>query len=120
VLVILTKTFLAKSWARALQELIEETKSGYFLIKNLTGMEDPLGGTMQMITGRAMEIKNGELTGLFKGVGIAGKVLEFLSNVDAVTEDFQIRGSGCGKGREDYVSVSSGGPYMRVRDAVIG
>lgn len=119
VFVRMTNTYISPGdWK--LQELIEETKSGYYLIKNLTGMEDPLGGNMQMITGRAMEIKNGELTGLFKGVGIAGKVLEFLSDVDAVTKDFQVRGSGCGKGREDYVSVSSGGPYMRVRNAVIG
>ncbi len=119
VFVRMTNTYISPGdWK--LQELIEETKSGYYLIKNLTGMEDPLGGNMQMITGRAKEIKNGELTGLFKGVGIAGKVLEFLSDVDAVTDNFEIKGSGCGKGREDYVSVSTGGPYMRVRNVVIG
>ncbi len=119
VFVRMTNTYISPGdWT--LKELIEDTKSGYYLIKNLTGMEDPLGGNMQMSTHRAMGIKNGELTGLFKGVGISGKVLEFLNNVDAVTNDFDIRGGGCGKGHEDYVSVSSGGPHMRVRDAVIG
>jgi len=101
-------------------ELIEDTKEGFYLIEASTGMEDPLGGNLQIVTQKAREIKNGELGQLYKGVGISGKVLEFLSNVDAVTDDFQIRGSGCGKGHEDYVSVSSGGPYMRVRQAIIG
>ena len=119
VLVRMTNTYISPGdWK--LKELIEETKSGYYLIKSLTGMEDPLGGNMQMITARAMKIKNGELTGLFEGVGITGKVLEFLSRVDAVTDDFKITGSGCGKGKEDYVSVTTGGPYMRVKKAMIG
>jgi len=101
-------------------ELVEDTKEGFYLIRALTGMEDPLGGSLQIVTNKAREIKNGELGQLFKGVGISGKVLEFLNNVDAVTDDFEIRGSGCGKGHEDYVPVSSGGPYMRVRKAIIG
>ncbi len=101
-------------------ELVEETKEGYYLIKALTGMEDPLGGNLQVITHKAKEIRDGELGQLYKGVGISGKVLEFLSRVDAVSDDFEVRGSGCGKGHEDYVPVSSGGPFMRVRKAIIG
>lgn len=102
------------------EEMIEDTDSGYYLIKNLTGMEDPLGGNMQLVTHKAKEIKNGELIGLFKGVSISGKVLEFLNNVDAVGKDFDIKGGGCGKGKEDYVSVTTGGPHMRIRKAIIG
>lgn len=101
-------------------ELLADTKSGFYLEKALTGMEDPLGGNLQIMTGKVYEIKNGELGTLFKGAGITGKVLEFMSNVDAVTDDFKLRGSGCGKGHEDYVPVSSGGPFMRIRGAVIG
>jgi len=101
-------------------ELIEDTEKGFYLIKALTGMEDPLGGNLQIVTHKAREIKDGELGQLYKGVGISGKVLEFLSRVDAVTDDFEVRGSGCGKGHEDYVPVSSGGPFMRVRKAIIG
>jgi len=101
-------------------ELIEDTDSGFYLIRAMTGMEDPLGGNLQIVTFKAREIKDGELGELHKGVGISGKVLEFLSRVDAVTDNFEIRGSGCGKGHEDYVPVSSGGPYMRVRKAIIG
>jgi len=101
-------------------ELVEDTDNGFYLIRAQTGMEDPLGGNLQIITFKSREIKNGELGELHKGVGISGKVLEFLSRVDAVTDDFEMRGSGCGKGHEDYVPVSSGGPYMRVRKAIIG
>jgi TldD protein len=101
-------------------ELVEDTDKGFYLIKASTGMEDPLGGNLQIVTGKVREIKNGELGQLYKGVGISGKVLEFLNNVDAVTDDFEMRGSGCGKGHEDYVPVSSGGPFMRVRKAIIG
>jgi len=105
-------------WKR--DELIEETDNGFYLIKAMTGMEDPLGGNLQIVTFKAREIKDGELGELYKGVGISGKVLEFLDRVDAVTDNFEMRGSGCGKGHEDYVPVSSGGPYMRVRKAIIG
>jgi len=101
-------------------ELVEDTAKGFYLIKASTGMEDPLGGNLQIATTKVREIKNGELGQLYKGVGITGKVLEFLNNVDAVTDNFEMRGSGCGKGHEDYVPVSSGGPYMRVRKAIIG
>jgi TldD protein len=84
-------------------------------------MEDPLGGNLQVSARKALEIKNGKFTGqLFKGVAISGKVLEFLNNVNAVTNDFEISGSGCGKGHEDYVPVSTGGPYMRIKNAIIG
>ncbi|MEM5793211.1 MAG: TldD/PmbA family protein [Candidatus Aenigmatarchaeota archaeon] len=103
-----------------LEELIEDTKNGYYLVKNLTGMEDPLGGNMQMVTHKAFKIEKGELKDLYKGVTISGKVLEFLNKVDAVTRDFSIRGGGCGKGHEDYVGTSTGGPHMRVRGAIIG
>ncbi len=101
-------------------ELVEDTDNGFYLIKAQTGMEDPLGGNLQIVTFKAREIKNGELGEFYKGVGISGKVLKFMSRVDAVTDDFVIRGSGCGKGNEDYVPVSSGGPFMRVREAIIG
>jgi TldD protein len=101
-------------------ELVEDTKKGFYLIKALTGMEDPIGGNLQIMTHKVREIKNGEFGLLYKGVGISGKVLEFMSRVDGVTDDFEVRGSGCGKGHEDYVSVSSGGPFMRVRKAIIG
>ncbi|MFX1518321.1 MAG: TldD/PmbA family protein [Promethearchaeota archaeon] len=102
-------------------ELVEDTQHGFYLVKASHGMEDPLGGNLQVSARKTLEIKNGEFTGqLFKGVAISGKVLEFLNNVDAVTNDFEISGSGCGKGHEDYVPVSTGGPYMRIKNAIIG
>jgi TldD protein len=119
VFVRMTNTYIEPGdWKR--DELIEDTDKGFYLIRAQTGMEDPLGGNLQIVTFKAREIKDGELGGLHKGVGISGKVLEFLSRVDAVTDDFEMRGSGCGKGHEDYVPVSSGGPHMRVRKAIIG
>ncbi|MCD6226577.1 MAG: TldD/PmbA family protein [Candidatus Aenigmarchaeota archaeon] len=115
----MTNTYIEKGdWD--VDELIRDTKKGFYLVKCLTGMEDPLQGNLQVITHKAIEIKNGELGDWYKGVGITGKTLEFLSNVDAVGNDFDVRGSGCGKGHEDYVPVSSGGPHMRIRNAIIG
>jgi len=51
-------------------ELIEDTDNGFYLIRAMTGMEDPLGGNLQIVTFKAREIKNGELGELYKGVGI--------------------------------------------------
>ncbi len=42
-------------------EIVEDTDTGFYLIRAQTGMEDPLGGNLQIVTFKAREIKNGEL-----------------------------------------------------------
>jgi TldD protein len=53
-------------------------------------------------------------------MSLAGKVLDILKTVDAVGDTLQFSGGTCGKGEEDFIPVSSGGPHMRAEMVVGG
>lgn len=103
-----------------LEEMIEDIDRGVYLIKSSHGMEDPLGGGIQVSSLKGFLIEHGKLTQLLRPVALSGKVLELLHNVDAVGKDFRLHPGGCGKGYEDFVRVSSGGPSIRVKEAIVG
>lgn len=104
----------------SLEEMLEGISHGVYLIKSSHGMEDPLGGGMQVTSAKGYLIENGELTKLLRPISLSGNVLELLNNVDAVGKDFKLHSGSCGKGYEDWVRVSSGGPSIRVKEAIVG
>jgi TldD protein len=104
----------------SLEEMIEDVNRGVYLVKSSHGMEDPLGGGIQVSSQKGFLIEHGKLTQLLRQVTLSGRVLELLQNVDAVGKDFRLHPGGCGKGYEDFVRVSSGGPSIRVREAIVG
>jgi TldD protein len=83
-------------------------------------MEDVVGGGVQATALKGYIIKNGEKTQLVRRLSIAGNVLEMLKTVDAVGNKLSFNGGNCGKGEEDFIPVSSGGPHMRVELMVGG
>jgi len=108
----MTNTFFDKGdWSN--DEIIEDTKDGVYVIKSLSGMEDVVGGGVQATALKGYLIKNGEKTSLLRSMTITGKVLDILKTVDAVGNTLEFSGGTCGKGEEDYIPVSSGGPLMR-------
>jgi len=103
-----------------IKEMISEIKNGVILIRGYFGMEDPLGGGMQCTSKKGFLIENGEKTKLLKAITLSGSVLELLQNVDAISNDkLALRPGTCGKGEEDFVPVTSGGSYVRVKSALI-
>ncbi|MFW9850590.1 MAG: TldD/PmbA family protein [Candidatus Thorarchaeota archaeon] len=115
----MTNTFFDKgTWKN--DEIIEDTKDGLFIIKTHSGMEDVVGGGVQATSLKGYIIKNGELTQLVRTLAIAGKVLEILKTVDAVGNSLEFTGGTCGKGEEDFIPVTSGGPHMRMQLVVGG
>ncbi len=115
----MTNTFFDKgTWKN--EEIIEDTKDGLFIIKTHSGMEDVVGGGVQATSLKGYIIKNGELTQLVRTLAIAGKVLEILKTVDAVGNSLEFTGGTCGKGEEDFIPVTSGGPHMRMQLVVGG
>jgi len=100
-------------------EMLEDINRGVYLKKSSHGMEDPLGGGIQVSSVKGYLIEHGELTKLLRPVSLSGKVLELLQNVDAVGGDFSLHPGTCGKGYEDWVRVSSGGPSIRVKEAIV-
>jgi TldD protein len=100
-------------------DIIADTRDGLYVVKFLTSMEDVVGGGVQCSALKGYIIKNGELTQLVRSMTLTGKVLEILKTVDAVGSSLAFTTGNCGKGEEDYVPVSSGGPHIRA-EMVIG
>jgi len=102
------------------EEMIEDTKDGLLALKSIGGMEDPVGGGFQTDVLLGYIIKDGELKDMVRSFSVSGKALEILKTVDAVSKEFELHGGFCGKGEEDFVPVSTGGPYMRGKMLVGG
>lgn len=109
----------AKPGDRTIEEIIKETKNAVMMMRWQYGIEDPLGGGMQVVSKKGYLIENGVKTKPLKQITITGRVLEVLGSVDAVSKDgFMIDSGSCGKGREDYVPVSDGGTWWRTTGVI--
>lgn len=103
-----------------LEEMISGIDKGVMLVRGFFGMEDPLGGGLQATSKKGYLIENGQKTKILKAVTLSGSVLELLKNIDAVSKgNLELSAGTCGKGYEDYVPVTSGGSYLRVKKALI-
>jgi len=73
-------------------------------------------------TAYAYEIVNGRVGDMLREVVISGNVFETLNNIDLVGRDLEAEGSsgGCGKSGQDMLGVTTGGPHVRFRNAVVG
>ncbi|MCI4360303.1 MAG: TldD/PmbA family protein, partial [Thermoplasmata archaeon] len=106
---------------QTMEELIRETKNGVLLQNFTSGIEDPLGGNMQLKVKKGRRIENGELTEIFSSMALSGKVLEFLRAIRGVSKATDMGWSPgfCGKGQTDMLMTGTGGPYLASR-AVVG
>lgn len=70
----------------------------------------------------AYEIRGGELGGMLRDVVLTGNVFDTLRNIEAIGNDFQLKGGagGCGKGGQAPLPVTDGAPHVRIRDVIIG
>lgn len=124
--------FLSRSFVRmtntyvepgdwSLPELLKEAKDGVLLESCMSGMEDPLGGQMQIKVKRGHRIERGEMGAPLSSMALSGRVLEFLGGVRGVgrAEHFSISPGFCGKGHTDILPAGTGGSYLLSR-AVVG
>ena len=100
-----------------LEEMIASVKYGYLLCGMQSGMEDPKHWGIQCIIDRGYEIRDGKLTGkVVSPIVMTGYVPELLGSISMLSRDHELFGSGgCGKGHKEWVKVSDGGPYMKVK-----
>lgn len=98
-----------------LDEIIEDTREGLLAIQGVSGMEDPVGGGFQARILKGYLIKDGEKKDLVRSFTLTGKALDILKTIDMVSKDFNLDGGHCGKGEEDWVPVTTGGPFMRAK-----
>lgn len=102
-----------------LEDLLEPVKHGVMLVNASFGMEDPLGGGIQVTSNKGYMIENGKATSPLTEVALSGSVLDLLKNIDGASKDFKVDSGTCGKGSEDYVPVGSGGGYLRIKKAIV-
>ena len=115
----MTNTYFGPGdWDR--DELIADTKDGILCDKMVNGMEDPVGGCFEAKCLRGFLIRNGEIVKPVQSFTLTGKSTDILSSADALTKEVILDGGMCGKGIEDWVRVSSGGPFMRAKMIVGG
>jgi len=108
----MTNTFFGPG-DRTLDDIIADTKYGILCDRMVNGMEDPVGGGFEAKVLRGFLIENGKITDMLRSFTLTGRALEILRTTDAATKEVRFDGGMCGKGIEDWVNVSSGGPYCR-------
>jgi TldD protein len=116
----MTNTFVEPGdWS--LEEMVKEAKNGILLQNCTSGIEDPLGGQMQIKVKKARLIRNGELGPVGPSMALSGKVLDFLRAIRGVgkAEHFAIWPGYCGKGHTDLIPAGTGGSYL-LSEAVVG
>jgi len=101
------------------EELLEGVHTGVYVKGSRGGEVDPAKGTFQFNAEEAYLIKNGEITTPLLDVSLSGLTLETLSNIDAVGNDFKLEPGRCGK-EGQLVYAGTGGPHIRIRNAVVG
>jgi TldD protein len=116
----MTNTYIEPA-DRTLEELLAEVKHGVLLEHGTSGIEDPLGGQMQLKVNLGHRIENGKLTDLVGSMALSGKVLDFLKATRGVgrATDPEISPGYCGKGHTDYLPVGTGGVYF-LSHAIVG
>ncbi|MBV6494621.1 MAG: hypothetical protein LDLANPLL_02655 [Turneriella sp.] len=100
-----------------LETMIQSIENGYFVDRATNGMEDPKSWGIQLEALVARRIKNGCLTNdFFSPVIVTGYVPEILQSISMVSTDLEINGLGmCGKGYKEWVKVTDGGPYLKLK-----
>lgn len=101
------------------EEIIEDTKKGFFLEGAGSGQADSNAEFMFEVK-EAYTIENGERGDLLRSVTMTGNAFEVLKTVDAVGNDFAFdMGFGaCGKNQP--IKVDGGGPHLRCEVLVGG
>ncbi|MFW9907040.1 MAG: TldD/PmbA family protein [Candidatus Thorarchaeota archaeon] len=101
------------------EELIQDTKEGILLCSFNYGYTEPSKGQFMFQASHGYLIANGELGQIVRDVSLAGQILEVLSKIDAVGNDFEMDAGTCGKSGQ-MVPDMSGGPHARIRNIPVG
>jgi TldD protein len=104
---------------RSKEELISELKHGILFEGMQYGYVEPAKGQFMFKGSEAYEIKNGEVGQRYRDASLSGVILEVLTKVEALADDFELVDPGyCGKSAQS-ARTTDGGPHMRIGDLVV-
>jgi len=107
---------------KSLNEIISGTEKGILLEDTgFGGYVFPERGQFMFNANSSWLIEKGKKTKLLKNVSLSGLTLEVLDKVEEVSKEFSpLSGGGmCGKEGQS-VPVDDGGPYLKVKDMLVG
>ncbi len=103
-----------------LEEMMADMQEGILLAGGHWGYVMCEKGQYTCHAGEGWMIRNGEKAEHIRDVSIASMTLDTLMNIEAVSRDFEMQMPGmCGKAGQG-MPVNGGGPYVRVREVVVG
>ena len=103
----------------SLEELLEGINYGILLKGTRGGAVDVARGVFQFNAEEARLIEKGEPTSPLLNVSMSGLILETLSNITGISNDFELSIGTCGKSGQG-VPVGDGGPFLRIENVVVG
>ncbi len=105
----------------SLEELAKGIDLGILLEGGEWGYVMTAKGQYTCHAGRGRLIRDGEIGQPLRDVTVAGMILDTLRDVDGVSREFEMltMGGMCGKNGQGMY-VNGGGPYMRVKELVVG
>ncbi len=104
------------------EEVFEVIGKGVYA-EGSTGGQTEDTGNFTFGANRAYWVENGEIAYPLKGVVVRAHILEFLRNIIGASKEIIVRTSplgGCGKGGQSPLPVGDGGPYLAIKEAIIG
>lgn len=103
-------------------ELISDIEDGILVTGSSGGMEDPKGWGVQIQGCNGQRIRDGKLVDeYYDGFTFTGFLPDIIKNIEGLSKEFEIEGGGfCGKGHKEWVRVSDGGPYMKIKEVILG
>jgi len=65
-------------------------------------------------------IRDGKLAEPVSDVTLSGNVFQTLKDIESIGNDSVYAYGGCGKGSQNGLPVSVGGPHLRIKNVVVG
>ncbi|HHT9116732.1 MAG TPA: TldD/PmbA family protein [Candidatus Wunengus californicus] len=97
------------------EEIIAEVKEGYYVVNHRIPSISESRENFRISAQKVFRIENGKITKLYRQGGITADSKDFLMNIDAIGNDFEVFPiPNCGKGQPMQVMrVGNGGPTLR-------
>ncbi len=98
-------------------DMFASIDDGFFVDRATNGMEDPKSWGIQLEALYVERIKKGKRTNeVYSPVIVTGYVPDILNSISMVSDKLEIGGLGmCGKGHKEWVKVTDGGPYLKLK-----
>jgi len=115
----MSNTFIAPGES-SLEELLAPIGTGVFLSGGQWGYVFCERGQFVCNAAEGWMIRNGKLAEHLRDVSVSGMTLKALEDIDGVSREFELSMPGtCGKSGQG-APIAAGGPYVRVKELVVG